>query len=127
MQARKGRSAGSPAAASDLEDAILSLAREIRYAQRERNRVLAARVGQEDAAVDDLDALAGARVQTAVKYLKAIQAPKAICTRPNPAAINRLPQDAGAKSAAAPSAIRHMPMMGTARTENAPPVTMAVP
>jgi hypothetical protein len=74
LQARKGRSAGSPAAASDLEDAILSLAREIRYAQRERNRVLAARVGQEDAAVDDLDALAGARVQTAVKYLKAIQA-----------------------------------------------------
>src|ERR1700722_3044792 len=60
-------------------------------------------------------------------YRSAIQTPKAICTAPNPAAINRLPQEAGAKSAAAPRAIRHIPMMGTARTENAPPVTMAVP
>jgi len=60
-------------------------------------------------------------------YRKAIQTPKAICTRPNPAAMNRLPQDAGANNAPAPRAIRHMPMIGTARTENAPPVTMAVP
>lgn len=74
MQGRKGRSAGPPAAASSLEAAILSLAREIRYAQRERDQALRVGGGQEDAAVDDLDALAGARVQTAVRYLKSIQA-----------------------------------------------------
>src|SRR5213082_3931384 len=34
---------------------------------------------------------------------------------------------AGTKSAAAPSSIRHKPITGTTRTENAPPVTMAVP
>jgi hypothetical protein len=74
MQRRENRSAGTNAAASNLEDTILSLARELRHAQRERDRVLAAGVGQEDAAVDDLDALAGDRVQTALEYLKAIQA-----------------------------------------------------
>jgi hypothetical protein len=74
LPGHKGRSAGPPAAASDLDDAVLSLAREIRYAQRERDQMLTIGVGQEDAAVDDLDALAGARVQTALRYLKSIQA-----------------------------------------------------
>src|SRR6267154_1568388 len=41
--------------------------------------------------------------------------------------MNASPQTGGAKSAAAPSNIRHRPITGTTRTENAPPVTMAVP
>src|SRR5713101_9544669 len=41
--------------------------------------------------------------------------------------MNASPQAAGANSAAPPSNIKHKPITGTTRTENAPPVTMAVP
>src|SRR5689334_12383175 len=41
--------------------------------------------------------------------------------------MNASPQTAGAKSAAPPTNIKHNPITGTTRTENAPPVTMAVP
>jgi hypothetical protein len=46
-------------------------------------------VGQEDAAVDDLDALAGSRVQTAVRYLKSIQAGDEQYTRAVDRALDR--------------------------------------
>src|SRR5205814_1828310 len=53
--------------------------------------------------------------------------PKPTRTTQNPAAITAPPRIAGPKSALPPSDIKHRPITGTTRTENAPPVTMAVP
>src|SRR4051812_26533136 len=53
--------------------------------------------------------------------------PNAMCSPPNPAAISQCPHAAGAAKATTPSAMKHKPMSGTTRTENAPPVATAVP
>src|SRR5580704_13563878 len=53
--------------------------------------------------------------------------PNARCRPPNPAARNVVPQANGQNSATAPSDMKHSPMTGTTRTENAPPVTTPVP
>src|SRR6266568_4330698 len=53
--------------------------------------------------------------------------PKMMCRPPNPAPISQLPHAAGPNSAAAPAAMKHTPITGTTRTENAPPVTNPVP
>ena len=45
-----------------------------------------------------------------------------MCRPPNPAAMNQCPHDAGAANAAVPSAMNVSPMIGTTRTEYAPPV-----
>src|SRR5579864_5165807 len=57
----------------------------------------------------------------------AMNSPKSRFRPPNPAARKASPQPAGANSAAPPSAMNPRPMIGTMRTENAPPVTTAVP
>src|SRR5213594_681723 len=53
--------------------------------------------------------------------------PNTMCSPPNPAAISQLPHAAGPNSAAAPATMKHSPITGTIRTENAPPVTNPVP
>ena len=50
-----------------------------------------------------------------------------MCRPPKPAAMSVLPQAGGPNSATAPSSMKQMPMIGTTRTENAPPVTTPVP
>ena len=50
-----------------------------------------------------------------------------MCSTPNPNARYQLPHPAGDSSAAAPSPMKHTPMIGTTRTENAPAVTIPAP
>jgi hypothetical protein len=60
-------------------------------------------------------------------YFLAITPPKIMCNPPNPAARNALPQVHGQKRATAPRTMKHSPISGTMRMENAPPVTTPVP
>jgi hypothetical protein len=53
--------------------------------------------------------------------------PKPTCSAPKPAAIQASPQAAGVASAAAPSAMKPIPISGIARTEKVPAVTTAAP
>ena len=53
--------------------------------------------------------------------------PNTMCRPPNPTAISPFPHAAGPNSAAAPTTIKQIPMTGTIRTENAPPVTNPAP
>src|SRR6202166_5073272 len=57
----------------------------------------------------------------------AMNRPNSRLRPPKPAARKASPQPAGANSAAPPRAMNPSPMIGTMRTENAPPVTTAVP
>ncbi len=50
-----------------------------------------------------------------------------MCTPPKPAAKNQLPQAAGPNTANPPRSIKHTPITGTIRTENAPPVIIPAP
>ncbi len=61
------------------------------------------------------------------QYDVVIITPKTICKPPKPAARNQLAKEGGMKRAAAPSAIKQSPMIGTMLTENIPPVTTPVP
>src|SRR5438309_9614828 len=54
-------------------------------------------------------------------------APNTMCNPPNPAPSSQLPQAGGPNSAAAPASMKHSPITGTMRTENAPPVTKPGP
>src|SRR5439155_889012 len=56
-----------------------------------------------------------------------MRVPKATWSPPNPAAKSQFPQAGGPSSAAAPTSMKHRPITGTTRTENAPPVTKPVP
>src|SRR2546430_7655048 len=49
--------------------------------------------------------------------------PNTMCRPPKPAARHQFPQAGGPSSAAAPTIMKHSPITGTTRTENAPPVT----
>src|SRR5256886_2628241 len=53
--------------------------------------------------------------------------PNTMCRPPKPAARHQFPQAGGPSSAAAPTIMKHSPITGTTRTENAPPVTNPVP
>src|SRR5438093_1501981 len=53
--------------------------------------------------------------------------PNAMCRPPNPEAMSQLAHAAGPNSAAAPTSMKQIPITGTIRTENAPPVTNPVP
>src|SRR5438094_3672873 len=53
--------------------------------------------------------------------------PNTMCRPPNPAAMSQFPQAAGPNNAAAPTNMKQIPITGTIRTENAPPVTNPVP
>src|SRR5216110_71176 len=53
--------------------------------------------------------------------------PNTMCRPPNPAAMSQLPHAAGPNSAMAPTSMKQIPITGTTRTENAPPVTNPVP
>ncbi len=50
-----------------------------------------------------------------------------MCKTPKPIAINKLPYVVGRKNASVPTAIKHQPIIGTALTENEPPVTTDAP
>src|SRR6266550_935387 len=53
--------------------------------------------------------------------------PNTMCRPPNPAAMSQLPHAAGPNRAVAPTSMKQIPITGTTRTENAPPVTNPVP
>ena len=53
--------------------------------------------------------------------------PKTICSPPNPPAKNQLNHAGENTNESAPIAMKHTPIMGTTRTENAPAVTMPAP
>src|SRR5947209_7445601 len=53
--------------------------------------------------------------------------PNPMCRPPNPAAMTQFPHAAGPNSATAPASMKQIPITGTIRTENAPPVTNPVP
>src|SRR5438034_11043069 len=53
--------------------------------------------------------------------------PNAMCRPPNPAAKHQVPQAGGPSRATAPTIMKHSPITGTTRTENAPTVTNHVP
>ena len=50
-----------------------------------------------------------------------------MCTPPNPATINAVPQAGGVNSAQAPNTMNAAPITGTMRTEYVPAVTTPVP
>src|SRR5437870_3487789 len=53
--------------------------------------------------------------------------PNPMCRPPNPAAMSQFPHAPGPNSATAPRSMKQIPITGTMRTENAPPVTNPVP
>ena len=53
--------------------------------------------------------------------------PNTMWRPPNPAAMSQFAHAAGPNSATAPTSMKQIPMTGTIRTENAPPVTNPVP
>src|SRR5256885_15175639 len=56
-----------------------------------------------------------------------MMAPNTIGRPPNPAAMHQLPHAGGPNSATSPVSMKHSPMTGTTRTENAPAVATPAP